>query len=113
PRGARPCGRPEGIDPERGDHMTAPSAETPTQTALVAARALAHRPILATLEEKIAPGHTALVVVDVQNDFCAEGGMMDREGNDLSAVQEMAGALPALLEAARRAGVLVVFVRNV
>ena len=28
---------------------------------------------LVTLDQKVAPGHTALVVVDVQNDFVAEG----------------------------------------
>ena len=32
---------------------------------------------LTTLEAKTEPEHTALVVVDVQNDFCAEGGMLD------------------------------------
>jgi ureidoacrylate peracid hydrolase len=91
--------------------MTVPSTETPT--ALEAAAELAHRPILATLQDKLAPAHTALIVVDVQNDFCAEGGMMDREGKDLSAVQQMVAAVPALLASARRAGVFVVFVRNV
>jgi ureidoacrylate peracid hydrolase len=79
----------------------------------VAALGLAHRPLLTTLDEKVRPEHTALLVVDVQNDFCAPGGMMDKEGHDLRDVQEMAGALPRLLESARAAGVLVVFVRNV
>lgn len=82
-------------------------------TALEAAAGLAHRPLLTALEEKVRPAHTALLVIDVQNDFCAAGGMMDREGHDLHDVQEMAGALPRLLDAARDAGVLVVFVRNV
>jgi ureidoacrylate peracid hydrolase len=66
-----------------------------------------------SLEEKVQPGRTALVVVDVLNDFCADGGMMDAEGADLTAVREAAARLPRLLEAARAAGVLVVFVRNV
>jgi ureidoacrylate peracid hydrolase len=61
----------------------------------------------------VRPEHTALIVIDVQNDFCAPGGMMDREGQDLRDVQEMALALPRLIRAARDAGVLVVFVRNV
>jgi ureidoacrylate peracid hydrolase len=85
---------------------------TPSST-IEAAMHLAHKSLLATLRDKVEPGHTALVVVDVQNDFCAPGGMMDKEANDLSAVQEMATVLPELLEVARRAGVLVVFVRNV
>jgi ureidoacrylate peracid hydrolase len=65
------------------------------------------------LEEKVNPSHSALIVVDVQNDFCAAGGMMDKEGQDLTTVQEMADALPHLIAEAREAGVLVVFVRNV
>jgi ureidoacrylate peracid hydrolase len=78
-----------------------------------AAAALSSRPLLVGLEQKVEPHHTALVVVDVQNDFCAPGGMMDRERNDLSAVQEMAAGLPRLIAEARSAGTLVVFVRNV
>jgi ureidoacrylate peracid hydrolase len=74
---------------------------------------MTHRPLLTTLEEKIDPGHTALIVVDMQNDFCAAGGMMDLEGADLSAVQAMAERLLSVLDAARSAGVLVVFIRNV
>jgi ureidoacrylate peracid hydrolase len=78
-----------------------------------AAVSLSSRPLLDSLEKKVAAGHTALVVIDVQNDFCATGGMMDREGNDLTAVQAMASRLPGLIAEARAAGVLVVFVRNV
>lgn len=80
---------------------------------LEAANRLSHRDLLLSLENKVEPRHAALVVVDVQNDFCAPGGMMDSEGLDLSAVQTMADRLPSLIEAARTAGVLVVFIRNV
>jgi ureidoacrylate peracid hydrolase len=83
------------------------------RSSLDAATALSSRSLLVGLDQKVAPEHTALVVVDVQNDFCAPEGMMDREGNYLGAVQEMAGALPRLIDEARAAGVLVVFVRNV
>jgi ureidoacrylate peracid hydrolase len=78
----------------------------------VAAR-LAHVRPLGTLRDKVDPKHAALIIVDMQNDFCAVGGMMSKEGFDISAVQEAAARLPALLAAARAAGVLVVFVRNV
>jgi ureidoacrylate peracid hydrolase len=71
------------------------------------------RPPLTTLAEKVRPGRAALIVIDMQNDFCAEGGMMDHEGGDLSQVQAMAERLPSLIDAARAAGVFVVFVRNV
>ena len=74
---------------------------------------ISHVTPLRGLANKIEPGHTALIVIDVQNDFCAPGGMMDREGLDLSDAQAMADRLPPLISAARAAGVLVVFVRNV
>jgi nicotinamidase-related amidase len=48
----------------------------------------------------------------MQNDFAAEGGMSDREGLDCSMIREMAMRLPKLCDAARRASVLLVFVRN-
>ncbi|MDE0058473.1 MAG: cysteine hydrolase family protein, partial [Defluviicoccus sp.] len=74
---------------------------------------ISHVAPLRGLASKVEPGHTALIVIDVQNDFCAPGGMMDREGLDLSDAQAMADRLPPLISAARAAGVLVVFVRNV
>src|SRR5262249_39362116 len=52
-------------------------------------------------------------VVDMQNDFCAPGGLVSKDGRDISAALEMAGRLPAFIDAARKAGVLVVFIRCV
>jgi ureidoacrylate peracid hydrolase len=74
---------------------------------------LYHVDPLRTLEEKLDPGHTALIVIDVLNDFCADEGQMALEGLDVSANQALADRLPELLAAAREAGTLVVFVRNV
>lgn len=76
-------------------------------------RAVYHVPPLRTLEEKVDPRHTALVVVDVLNDFCADEGTMAREGLDVRAPQALAERLPELIDAGREAGALVVFVRNV
>ena len=78
-----------------------------------AASRISHVTPLSGLANKVAPGHTALIVIDVQNDFCAPGGKMDQEGFDLGDAQAMADRLPPLISAARAAGVLVVFVRNV
>ena len=75
------------------------------------AKRLAHRPVLDTLERKITPAHTALLVIDMQNDFCASGGLVSRDGRDLSQAQQMARRLPGLITAARSSGALVVFVR--
>ncbi len=83
-----------------------------TEDFAVAAK-ISHVAPLRGLAGKVEPGHTALIVIDVQNDFCAPGGMMDQEGFDLADAQAMADRLPPLISAARAAGVLVVFVRNV
>jgi ureidoacrylate peracid hydrolase len=67
--------------------------------------------MLRALEEKAAPGHTALLIVDVQNDFCSDDGAFARLGRDLSRIQNMLTALERLLAAAREAGVTVIFLR--
>ncbi len=85
---------------------------TETDDGVLASR-IAHVEPLSTLERKVRPEHTALLVIDVQNDFCAEDGIMAEEGFDVSQARAMAARLPAILSAARAAGVLVVFVRNV
>ena len=71
------------------------------------------REMLDTLKKKVDPRHAALVVVDVQNDFCAEGGMMDRESGDLSMVQAMVPRLVEFIEGARAARVPVLFIQNI
>ena len=49
------------------------------------------RTILTELDDQLDPRHTALVVVDMQNDFCAEGGYLHRSrGADMSASKEIA-----------------------
>jgi ureidoacrylate peracid hydrolase len=69
--------------------------------------------LLSTLEQKADPAHAALVVVDVQNDFLAEGGHYHRAGNDVVPMQAAMAALPELVERARQAGVLIVFIQAI
>ena len=69
--------------------------------------------MLSTLSDKVDPRHAALVLVDVQNDFCAEGGAMHREGRDLSLVKAMIPRLERLVEAARAAQVPLIWIRCV
>jgi ureidoacrylate peracid hydrolase len=68
---------------------------------------------LVGLDKKVQPAHTALLVIDMQNDFIASVGLVGRSGRDVSGAQKLAERLPDFIAAARRAGVLVVFVRNV
>lgn len=40
--------------------------------------------VFTTLAELVDPRHTALVVVDMQRDFCIPGGAFDKLGVDIS-----------------------------
>ena len=80
---------------------------------LTAAERISHVKPLATLDEKVLGPHTAVIVIDVQNDFCAEQGTMAKEGFDVTDAQAMATRLPPFLATARSAGALVVFERAV
>lgn len=86
---------------------------TATESDFDVAARIAHIEPLVGLERKVRPGHTALIVIDMQNDFIAPEGLVGRSGRDVSAAQKLAERLPDFIAAARRAGVLVVFVRNV
>ncbi len=68
--------------------------------------------ILSSLPEKIDPAHTAVVVVDMQNDFCAEDGYLHKNlGVDMSGNIPLAGRIMDLVGAARAAGSMVVWIK--
>jgi ureidoacrylate peracid hydrolase len=69
--------------------------------------------LLSTLDLKAAPGNAALLVVDVQNDFVADGGFFDQIGADVKTVQQAIPNLVRLIERARTAGVPVIFVQAI
>ncbi len=56
------------------------------------------------------PGRSAIVVVDMQNAFCAPGGLAHSLGADLAPVRAPIAPLRRLLPIARRAGLPVVWV---
>lgn len=58
----------------------------------------------------VAPGRTALLIVDMQVDFAAPGGVIGRLGVDLTAASAALDAAERLAQAARAAGAPVVFV---
>jgi nicotinamidase-related amidase len=66
--------------------------------------------VFTELSELVDPRHTALVVVDMQRDFCTPGGAFDRLGISISMYPEMVPKLVRLVEAARAAKALLVFV---
>jgi ureidoacrylate peracid hydrolase len=55
--------------------------------------------------------HTAIVVVDMQNDFGAKGGMFDRAGIDITGIQKVIAPIARVLAGARRAGIRVIYLR--
>ncbi len=67
---------------------------------------------LMTLEEKLNPAWTALVCIDYQNDYCAEGGALDRCGFDVKRMAAIAPTLSRSIDEVRAAGVPILFVRN-
>ncbi len=62
------------------------------------------------LPEILSPESAALLVVDVQNDFCHPDGLFGRLGMDLTAVQMAAERIVVLVKAAREARVPVIFI---
>lgn len=76
--------------------------------------------LLHTLAQQLRPAHTAVVVVDMQNDFCAEGGYLQRTRAAsaknpirVDANERIAERIAQLAAAARSAGATVVWLRSV
>lgn len=65
-----------------------------------------------SLEEVVMPAHTAVLVVDMQNDFCAPGGRAHRRGRDLTAIEALIPRLKDFLAQARAAGVRIIYIQN-
>jgi ureidoacrylate peracid hydrolase len=60
---------------------------------------------------QIEPDRTAVIVVDMQNDFGHPDGMFARAGVDISGMQAAVQPTAAVLAAARRAGVKIVYLK--
>ncbi|CAN5496684.1 pyrimidine utilization protein B [soil metagenome] len=54
---------------------------------------------------------TAVIVVDMLNDFGSKGGMFDRAGIDISGIQKVIAPTATVLAAARRAGIKIVYLK--
>jgi len=68
-------------------------------------------PLPTTLGDRLRAPRCALVVIDMQNDFCAPGGFIDKVMNkDLSGAAAAVPAMQGLLDAARAARVPVFWV---
>jgi nicotinamidase-related amidase len=56
--------------------------------------------------------HTALVIIDMQHDFCSPGGYVDHSGADVNMLRRPIKAIQAVLREARRVGMMVVYTRE-
>jgi nicotinamidase-related amidase len=73
---------------------------------------VAGKEVFTELTELVNPGHTALLLIDMQRDFVDPDGAFGELGVDLSMYRESVPRLANLLEHARRAPALVVHVQN-
>lgn len=54
---------------------------------------------------------TAVIVVDMENDFASKGGMFDRAGVDISIIQKIIKPTARVIEAARDAGLKIIYLK--
>ncbi len=97
-------------------------AEMPVATALAAWRDAAPGPrgwqpevkaasLLPDLRSRLDPARTAVVLIDVQNDFCHRDGAAGRNGEPITRIEQTVPRLRSLLAAAREAGTMIVHVK--
>jgi ureidoacrylate peracid hydrolase len=68
--------------------------------------------ILRSLKERCDPKLAALLVVDVQNDFVSPQGSAGKRGEDVSAALAMMPNLIRLIDAGRRVGLTIVYIKT-
>ncbi|MER8481771.1 isochorismatase family protein [Mesorhizobium sp. M1322] len=59
----------------------------------------------------INPAKTAVLVVDMQNDFGSKGGMFDRAGIDISGIQRALGPTASVIAAARKLRLPIIYLK--
>lgn len=69
-------------------------------------------PYLWPFDGDLRPQNTALVIIDMQTDFCGVGGYVDKMGYDLSATRAPIGPISKLLALARQIGMHVIHTRE-
>lgn len=65
------------------------------------------------LIDKINPKQTALIIIDIQNDFAAPDGLLAQRGRDMSMVEPMIEKMQETINIAKDAGVLTIYTQQI
>src|ERR1700730_13756765 len=68
--------------------------------------------VFSTIEEVVDPSHTDILLLEIQPDFCSPKGMFDRIGKNIDMMAPAVQRVAKLVTAARRIGVLPIFIQN-
>jgi nicotinamidase-related amidase len=63
------------------------------------------------LPVELDPQKTAVIVVDMQNDFGAKGGLLDRAGTDITQIQKAVAPIAKTLTSARRLEIPIIYLK--
>ena len=74
---------------------------------------MGHEMMIGATPEPVAinPSKTAVIVVDMQNDFGSSGGMFDRAGIDISGIQRAMGPTARVLANGRALGMKIIYLK--
>ena len=92
------------VAPRRRNSATAATLPQPTTGRLLT---IAAKPGAVSIDA----ARTAVLVVDMQNDFGTTGGMFDRAGVDISGIKKVVAPCAEVIAAARQAGIPIVYLK--
>jgi nicotinamidase-related amidase len=79
---------------------------------MTAEKYVSSAPYLWPYDGSLAPHNTALVIIDMQTDFCGIGGYVDKMGYDLSLTRAPIAPIRSVLTAMREAGFHIIHTRE-
>lgn len=68
---------------------------------------------MSQLVDRIQPQSSAVIVIDMQNDFCHPEGALGSQGIDMTSIVEMAPKLVTFLDAVREANVPIIHIQTI
>jgi ureidoacrylate peracid hydrolase len=74
---------------------------------------MAKSKVLRDIKDILDPGHTALIVVDMQNDCCDTNGIFAKAGRDVSSLLATVPKIKSLLEVCRKKNIFIVHLQQI